>query len=172
MDMREAIAAQTSFSLRLSSHLLSLNGSAGFNLAFSPLSLHSVLSLLTAGSSGPTHQQLLWFLGCPLASNLVALYFQISNSILVDGSAVGGPCICYAGGVWVDASVNLKNSFREVAGSVYKAEAHSVPFRALPEECRNQINNWVQEMTAGHIKDLLPSGSVTVDTRLVLGNAM
>ncbi|KAJ3699062.1 hypothetical protein LUZ61_002767 [Rhynchospora tenuis] len=27
-------------------------------------------------------------------------------------------------------------------------------------------------MTAGHIKDLLPSGSITVDTRLVLGNAM
>ncbi|KAJ3699063.1 hypothetical protein LUZ61_002768 [Rhynchospora tenuis] len=126
MDMREGIAAQTSFSLRLSSHLLSLNGSASSNLAFSPLSLHSVLSLLTAGSSGATQQQLLWFLGSPLASNLVALYFQISNSILVDGSAAGGPCVRYAGGVWVDASANLKNSFREVAGSVYKAEAQSL----------------------------------------------
>ncbi|KAJ4754341.1 Serpin family protein [Rhynchospora pubera] len=127
MDMRKAIIAQTSFSLRLSSHLLSFSN----NLAFSPLSLHSLLGLLAAGSSGPTHDQLLSFLGSPVASELAALHSQISNVILADGSAAGGPCLCYAGGVWVDASRNLKNSFREVAGSVYKAEAHSVPFRSM-----------------------------------------
>ncbi|KAJ4754340.1 Serpin family protein [Rhynchospora pubera] len=167
MDMREAIIAQTSFSLRLSTHLLSSS-----NLAFSPLSLHSLLGLLAAGSSGPTHHQLLSFLGSPVASDLAALHSQISNFILADGSAAGGPCLRYAGGVWADASTNLKNSFREVAGSVYKAEAHSVPFRSMPEECRNQINNWVEQMTAGKIKELLPFRSVKEETRLILGNAM
>ncbi|KAJ1698591.1 hypothetical protein LUZ63_007103 [Rhynchospora breviuscula] len=129
--MREAIAAQTSFSLRLSSYLLSLSRPAGSNLAFSPLYLHSVLGLLTAGSSGPTHQQLLSFLGFPLASDLASLHLQISNVILADGSAAGGPCLRYAGGVWMDDSLRLKNSFREVAGSVYKAEAHAIPFRSM-----------------------------------------
>ncbi|KAJ3699061.1 hypothetical protein LUZ61_002766 [Rhynchospora tenuis] len=125
-----------SFSLRLSTHLISQAGSASSNLAFSALSLHSLLGLLAAGSSGPTHQQLLSFLGFPLASELTALHSQISNVILADGSAAGGPCLRYASGFWVNDSLTLKSSFREVGGSVYKAEAHSVPFLRKGQDSR------------------------------------
>ncbi|KAJ3699058.1 hypothetical protein LUZ61_002763 [Rhynchospora tenuis] len=175
LKMREVIAAQTSFSLRLSTHLISLPKFANSNLTISPLSIHLVLGLLTAGSSGCTHQQLLSFLGFPLASDLATfsmLHYLISNIILADGSAAGGPFLRYAGGVWVNDSLNLKNSFREVARSAYKAEAHGVPFVSMPEESRMHINDWVKQATAGKIEELLPPESIRSNTRLVLGNAM
>jgi Serpin (serine protease inhibitor) len=103
------------------------------NLAFSPLFLHLLLGLLTAGTTGPTLQQLLSFLGSNGTSDLSALYSHISNVLLFDGSAAGGPCLRYACGVWVDESdqITLKKSFREIVGSVYKAEIYPVPFSSM-----------------------------------------
>ncbi|XP_078174701.1 serpin-ZXA-like [Carex rostrata] len=172
LKLRDVITSQTSFSLRLSTHLLSLPGFSSSNLVFSPLSLHSVLALLTAGATGPTLQQLLSFLGSNGTSDLSTLHSHISNVLLADGSRHRGPCLRYACGVWVDASTNLNNLFREIAGSVYKAQADPLPFRSMPEECRNRINEWVEQTTAGHIKNLLTPGLVTSDTRLILGNAL
>jgi len=45
-------------------------------------------------------------------------------------------------------------------------------FRTNPVEVRNEINNWVSNMTKGHIRDLLPTNSITADTDLVLANAV
>lgn len=45
-------------------------------------------------------------------------------------------------------------------------------FRTNPEEVRIQINNWVSNVTKGHIRDLLPSHSISEDTDLVLANAV
>lgn len=39
-------------------------------------------------------------------------------------------------------------------------------------EVTNEVNSWVENVTAGLIKELLPPGSVDSNTRLVLGNAL
>jgi serpin B len=39
-------------------------------------------------------------------------------------------------------------------------------------EVAGQVNTWVEEVTSGTIKELLPPGSVDESTRLVLGNAL
>jgi serpin B len=133
LGLREAITSQTSFSLGLSTDLISLPSFSDSNLAFSPLFLHLLLSLLAAGSTGPTLQQLLSFLSSNGTSELSALYSHMSDVLLIDGSAAGGPCLCYACGVWVDEGdrTTLKKSFREIAVSVYKAEIYPVPFRSM-----------------------------------------
>lgn len=105
LALREAITSQTSFSLGLSTHLISLPDLSVSNLVFSPLSLHAVLCLLVAGSTGPTLQQLLSFLSSGRASDLSILYSHISNVLVADGSAAGGPHLRYACGVWVDDSI-------------------------------------------------------------------
>ena len=35
-----------------------------------------------------------------------------------------------------------------------------------------QVNSWVDQVTSGLIKEMLPAGSIETDTRLVLGNAL
>ena len=42
----------------------------------------------------------------------------------------------------------------------------------MPEESRKTINAWVEKETKDKIKNLIPAGEITVDTRLVLTNAI
>ena len=41
-----------------------------------------------------------------------------------------------------------------------------------PEEASRRINNWVEQQTRGKIRDLVSSGSLSPETRLVLVNAV
>ena len=45
-------------------------------------------------------------------------------------------------------------------------------FAGQPAESRETINTWVEERTVGKIKDLIPEGSLSMDTALVLINAI
>ncbi|CAN6722127.1 unnamed protein product [Malus baccata var. baccata] len=61
MDLRESIINQNDFTLGLTKQLLQTEGKQS-NLVYSPLSIHVLLSLIAAGSKGPTQDQLLSFL--------------------------------------------------------------------------------------------------------------
>ncbi|KAJ6851908.1 serpin-ZXA-like [Iris pallida] len=170
MDLRESIANQSSFSLRLSRHVSASAGDR--NVVLSPLSLHAVLSLLATGSAGSTLAQILSTVGSPSAADLQSLSTQTIGLVLADGSAAGGPRVAFANGVWVDSSVPLKKGFEETVTSVYKAVAKAVDFQTKAVEVANEVNAWAQNATAGLVKELLPPGSVDNSTRLVLGNAL
>uniref|UniRef100_A0A0D9VWC6 Serpin domain-containing protein n=1 Tax=Leersia perrieri TaxID=77586 RepID=A0A0D9VWC6_9ORYZ len=173
-----ALAHQTSFGLRLAAALTSptqpQGGAGRRNVAFSPLSLHVALSLVAAGAGGATHEQLASVLGghAGSAGDLHALAEQLVQVVLSDASGAGGPRLAFANGVFVDASMPLKRSFRDVAVGRYKAEAHSVDFQHKAAEVTNQVNSWVEKATSGLIDQILPLGSVDNNTRLVLGNAL
>ncbi|GJM95838.1 hypothetical protein PR202_ga12617 [Eleusine coracana subsp. coracana] len=176
-DIRLSIAHQTRFALRLAATLCSPSAPTGSptNAAFSPLSLHVALSLLTAGTGGATRDQLAAILGGEgpgAVEGLHALAEQVVQVVLADGSGAGGPRVAFADGVFVDASLKLKPSFEEVAVSKYKAEAQSVDFQKKAAEAAGQVNTWVEKITSGLIKELLPAGSVDHTTKLVLGNAL
>ncbi|PKA65921.1 Serpin-ZX [Apostasia shenzhenica] len=171
MEMTESIARQTSFTLSLARRVGTAHA-RNSNLVFSPLSIHAVLGLLAAGSRGETEKQILSVLCSDSADELTFLSSQIVSPLLADGSAAGGPKLAFANGVWVDASLSLKPSFREVVTSAYKAEAKAVDFRSKANEAREDVNSWVHTLTGGLINELLPTGSVDNNTRLILGNAL
>ncbi|CAL4943216.1 unnamed protein product [Urochloa decumbens] len=181
--MRLSIAHQTRFVLCLAAALtssLSSPPSDNSNTVFSPLSIHVALSLLAAGSGGATRDQLLTSLGGlgdgeraqAAAESLHALAEQVAHLVMPDGSTAGGPRIEFANAVFVDKSLKLKPAFQEIAVSKYKAETHSVDFQKKAAEVSGQVNLWVEKVTSGLIKEIMPSGSVDQDTRLVLGNAI
>ncbi|PNX75412.1 serpin-ZX-like protein, partial [Trifolium pratense] len=60
MTLRQSIANQTKVSLDIAGHLFLKQSKK--NIVFLPLSVQVVLSLINAGSEGPTKQQLLDFL--------------------------------------------------------------------------------------------------------------
>ncbi|GJV33674.1 putative serpin family protein [Tanacetum coccineum] len=77
-----------------------------------------------AGSKGQTLDQLLAFLKTNTIDDLNNLSSQLVPWVFVDGSPSGGPCLCFANGVWVDQTLSLKPYFRQVLDSVYNAAAN------------------------------------------------
>lgn len=130
VDLRESIAKQTSSALLLANHLFLTSSSSSSNLVFSPLSLHAVLALIAAGSDGPTRDQLLTFLGSDSPELLRSFVSQVVEVVLADGGPTGGPALSFATGLWVEKSLSLKDSFKQLAGSVYKAAAHAADFKS------------------------------------------
>ncbi|KAM0906680.1 hypothetical protein ACQ4PT_016640 [Festuca glaucescens] len=192
-DMKRSIAHQTSFALRLASHISSPSNADG-NAALSPLSLHVVLSFLAAGAGGDTREQLAAILGAAGAGEaeiLHALAEHVVQLVLADESGAGGPRVAFANGVFVDASLLLKPVFKEIAlGSVQSnllidtcgfstknQNGGEVSIASLNEfddaaMVAGQVNSWVGKVTSGLIKEILPAGSVDSDTKLVLANAL
>ncbi|RXH98701.1 hypothetical protein DVH24_011026 [Malus domestica] len=83
-------------------------------MVYSPLSIQVVLWLLTAGSKGPTKEQLLSFLKSKSVDELNSLSSHLVPLIFADGSTRGGPCLSFANGLWVEESVSIKPSFKKV----------------------------------------------------------
>lgn len=67
--------------------------------------------------------------------------------------------------------VTDKVPLRECVVDLFGQELIKADFRTNPEALRKQINEWVEQHTHDMIKDLLPPGTIEVDTRLVLVNA-
>ena len=67
--------------------------------------------------------------------------------------------------------VSNQVTIRECMASIFGSELEQTDFVADPEAARSKINAWVEEVTRTMIKDLLPSGSIDKETKLVLVNA-
>ncbi|KAE9458537.1 hypothetical protein C3L33_09561, partial [Rhododendron williamsianum] len=171
MDLKESISNQTDFSLALANRV-SLSESKDSNLVFSPLSIHVVLGLIAAGSAGPTRAQLLSLLNSKSTDDLNSLSSQLVSLVLADGGPSGGPKLSFANGVWVDQSLSLKASFKQVVDTVYNAVSGHVDFQTKAVEVSNEVNQWAEKETNGLIKEVLPSGSVDASTRLIFANAL
>ncbi|THG22310.1 serpin-ZX-like [Camellia sinensis] len=128
MDLRQSINRQTGVSLAIAKQVV-LSEAKDSNLVFSPLSIHVVLSLITAGSKPPTIDQLLSFLNSKSSDKLNSLSSQLVSLVFANGGPTGGLRLSFANGVWVDQSLSLKPSFKHIVDTVYKAASNHVDFQ-------------------------------------------
>ena len=128
MEIHESISNQTDVALGISKHLLLTEGKDS-NLVFSPLSIHVVLSLIAAGSKGPTLDQFLSFLKSKSIDHINSFASQYVAVVFADASPSGGPRLAFANGVWLDKSFSLKPSFKQVVDTIYKAALDQVDFQ-------------------------------------------
>ncbi|MCI08086.1 serpin-ZX, partial [Trifolium medium] len=103
--LRKSVANLTQNSMTITKHLLFKPEYKEKNAVFSPLSLQTVLSIIAAGSEGPTQRQLLSFLGSESITNLNTLSSQLVSSVLPDAAPFGGPRLTFANSVWVEEIV-------------------------------------------------------------------
>ncbi|KAL6987554.1 hypothetical protein U1Q18_013300 [Sarracenia purpurea var. burkii] len=171
MNLRESSEHQTNVSLSIAKQVVT-DEAKDSNFVFSPLSIHVLLSLVAAGSKGPTRDQLLSFLKSKSVDDLNSLSSQFITLVLADGGPRGGPRLSFANGVWIDQSLPLKPSFRHVVDTVYKSASHHVDFQTKADEVTKEVNSWAEKETNGLVKVLLPSGSVDNSTMLILANAL
>lgn len=63
------------------------------------------------------------------------------------------------------------DDYRDCIKRMFNENIETLDFATDPEQSRNQINQFVEDVTKNNIKDLLPPGSIGTDTNVVLANA-
>lgn len=158
--------------------LLRALGSPGENVVFSPYSIQAALAMVDAGAAGNTASQINRVLrtsGAPaLDASNGALSAGLESSVARPNGAPAADAarLNIANGLWVQSGLSLKATFAAALSRNFGAAPQRTDFKSQPEAARKSINSWVSSHTAQLIKDLMPPGSITVQTALVLANAI
>ncbi len=140
------------------------------NMVFSPLSVTTALAMTWAGARGETAAQMkqVLHLDGPDAQALEAV-----ATLGAGYDAQGGKVtLRMANRLFADKRHPLEAAYSAKVGALFGAPTESLDFRSAPEASRGHINGWVARETNDRIKELIPPGTVTAETRLVLTNAV
>lgn len=145
------------------------------NIFISPHSISVALAMTYAGARGNTEKQMAEVLHFTLSQERLhnafnALDLELAKrpqAVEKDGFKLH---ICNA--AWGQKDYSFLQSYLDVLAVNYGSGLQLLDFMSDPEQCRITINNWVAEQTEDRIKDLLPPGSLSALTRLVLTNAI
>jgi serpin B len=77
-----------------------------------------------------------------------------------------------ANAVWGQSGYPLEQAYLDLLAVNYGAGVRQVDFRSAPDTALQQINDWVDQETAGKIKEVMPPGSIDPATLMVLANAV
>ncbi|CAE5959579.1 unnamed protein product [Arabidopsis arenosa] len=171
MDVRESISMQNQVSMNLAKHVIT-TVSKNSNVVFSPASINVILSIIAAGSTGATKDQILSFLKFSSTDQLNSFSSDIVSAVLADGSANGGPKLSVANGVWIDKSLSFNLSFKKLLEDSYKAASNQADFQSKAVEVTAEVNSWAEKETNGLITEVLPEGAADSMTKLIFANAL
>ncbi len=154
----------------------SLAAGADGNVFVSPYSIHSALGMTLAGANGETADQMaktLGISGISAAQRHAAMRAHADALVITDAGPDGGDAFTFstANRVWTAQGLELLAPFATTTREQYGAEAAPVDF-AASEAARKTINAWIAGKTMDKIPELIPSGVLDSDTRLVLTNAL
>ena len=148
------------------------------NAWFSPHSITSALAMTYAGASGKTATEIAKALHYTLPGDRLHPAFnwldlELAKRAVVGKDQSGQPLKLRAiNTLFAEQTTKWKAPFLDTLAVNYGAGVNLVDFVAAPEPSRKTINEWVSFQTEKTIDELLPSGAVTSDTRLVLVNAV
>ena len=147
----------------------------GGNLFFSPYSVASAMAMVYAGASGDTRTQLARALRWDTLGSVDAGFNVIDQALQASGPTSGDATpftLTLANSAWTQTGHPFRQEYLETLARYYGAGVRLADFQAAAEDARQAVNRWVADQTANRIKDLLPAGSVSSLTRLVLANAI
>jgi serpin B len=165
----EALPLPSAAVNRLGWQLVARSGEG--NAIVSPVSVWQALAMTHAGAAGETAAEIAGVLGMPDDAGAIA---EASTAMRQAFEAARSEEIRLeiANRLWVQEGKPLVESFTTLLESRHAAAAGALAFATAPEAAREEINRWVADHTADRITNLLPSGSITPLTRLVLTNAV
>jgi serpin B len=142
------------------------------NAVVSPLATAAALGMVHAGTAGAAEHEIEALFG-PRKGGARA--FKVRLPALLKQLA-GGPAAApfvMAGRVWIDPEVaaSVPAPYTQRLAARLQADAARLSF-AEPEAARAQINAWTAEHSAGRITGLLPTGSLTPASQIVLTAAI
>jgi serpin B len=144
------------------------------NLFYSPYSISLALAMTYAGARGNTETQMAQALHFDLPQDALHPAFNALDLDLL-GRANGEKDsfeLNIANSIWGQQDFAFEQAFLDTLAANYGAGLRLTDFANAPEPARQAINQWVSNQTKERIKDLIPDGAITPDTRLVLANAI
>jgi serpin B len=141
------------------------------NLIFSPYSISTAVGMVYAGARGQTAQEIadVFHFGLP-QERLHPAYGSLIGEL--NGTHRTGYQLSVANRLWGQNGFPMQQPFLDTTRDHYRAELGRLDFVGDTENSRQSINRWVEDQTNERIKDLIPQGGLTPDTRLVLTNAI
>ncbi|XP_018329662.1 antichymotrypsin-2 isoform X3 [Agrilus planipennis] len=160
----EVTSANSQFANKLFQRLVKDNNE---NVFFSPISVHTILSLIYQGAKNDTQKALAEVLNVPEAKATADGYKAVMSEL----NNVDNVTLHIANKIWVKENLKLKNSFQTLAVDNFFAEAEPADFNK-PEASAELINQWVEQKTNNKIKELIQKDMINGNTAMVLVNAI
>ena len=165
-DQAEAVEGNNAFAVALYSKLRTQSG----NLFFSPVSVSTALAMTYAGARGGTASQMAKTLNFTLTPDRL---HPAMGALLNDlNAAHNGYQLHVANALWAQQGYKFLDDFLKLNKSDYGAGLNLLDFKGATEASRLTINQWVAHKTEDKITNLLQSGVLNTNTRLVLTNAI
>lgn len=144
------------------------------NLFSSPFSASEALAMVYAGAKGNTASEMEKALHLETLKERTHPAFNALDQDLTAAPAKGsgGFRLSIANAAWAQKGHPFERSYLDTLAVNYGSGVRLADFVTNAESARLAINDQVAKATQQRIKDLMPAGSVTSDTRLVLTNAI
>jgi len=173
-DIATLVNGNGEFAFNLYQALMKQDG----NIFFSPYSISLALAMTYAGARGETAKQMADTLHYQLdQSALHAALNSLDMALAKRGEGAKGKDekgfrLNVVNAIWGQKDYKFFSNYLDLLAENYGAGLRVLNFIKDPNQSREVINQWVSDQTEGRIKDLIPEGSITPLTRLVLTNAI
>jgi serpin B len=171
-DIQKLVDGNNAFALDMYKTLRPQNG----NLILSPYSISLALAMTYAGASGETESQMAQTLRfapqAELHPSFNTLDLALGEKPLNLDKDQEPMQLNIANAVWAEQTFSFLPEYLDTIAVNYGAGVSLADFLNKPNDERVNINNWVSDKTEEKINNLLPEGSITTDTRMVLVNAI
>lgn len=141
------------------------------NFALSPASLSTALGMTYGGARGTTASAMAQGLHVSTSPDETMRSAGALVRAFNDPSRTAYE-LSVANRLFGEATYAFAPAYLETTRDAFGAELERVDYLGAAEPARLGINRWVSERTHDRIPEILPSGSVDADTRLVLVNAV
>ncbi len=143
---------------------------AASNVAMSPASISLALSMTWAGAAGDTATAMGKTLHATTPAPATAATWGALAAAL-QGADRGGE-LRIANRLFGEKTFPFRADYVALTQDTFGAALEAVDLQGAADPTRVHINEWVADRTNQRIKDLVPRGSFSADTRLVLVNAI
>jgi serpin B len=161
---RPAVGAVNGLAVKLYGKL----AKPGENICFSPYSVSVAFAMTYAGAAGETAAEFEGAFG--FGEGIHRSNALLTRNIL--SAPEDAAKLVVANSIWPQSGYKLLEPFTRTLGEFYDSQVTPQDYKNGAEAARNTINRWAEERTNGRIRDLLASGTVGADTRMVLVNAL
>lgn len=148
------------------------------NILFSPVSLNMALGMASEGANGNTKILLSKYLDTDNYGDKADAYLKEVDNIIKVGDkyykkydSKYANVFEIANSVWVNSNYKLKDNFKNIMETKYRAEVANINV-TKPNEEVNRINNWVSNKTRNMIPSIISEENITESTNSILINTV
>jgi serpin B len=141
------------------------------NTVFSPASVAAALRMTLIGARGETAAEIAQALHLEAATAREGVWPL--RTLLAEPADIEKRLTFRAPNtIWVQSGMPLERAFLTAITDAAAAAVHDADFVHESEKARQEVNRVIAEQTADKIRDLVPSGAIDGDTRMLLANAV